>query len=88
MVGGGASTTLITAAYDACHTTSAALINGACCCLLKTTLSCQVTITTSDFQSKYINSVVNIVASGAQKLLKKLARQVVTVNDSQLGLET
>ena len=37
-----------------------------CCCLLQTTLSCQVTNTSNDFQSKHINSVVNVVASAAQ----------------------
>ena len=40
-----------------------------CCCLLQTTLSCQVTNTSNDFQSKN-NSVVNVVASGAQILSK------------------
>jgi len=39
-----------------------------CCCLLQTTLSCQVTNTSIDFRNKYINSVVSLVASGAQIL--------------------
>ena len=39
-----------------------------CCCLLQTTLSCQVTHTSIDFRNKYINSVVIVVASGAQIL--------------------
>jgi len=41
-----------------------------CCCLLQTTLSCQVTNTSIDFRSKYTNSVVSVVASGAQILSK------------------
>ena len=41
-----------------------------CCCLLQTTLSCQVTDTSIDFRSKYINSVVSVVTSGAQILSK------------------
>ena len=50
---------------------------------MQTTLSCQVANTSSDFQSKHIDSVVNILASGAQKLLK-VARHLY---DSQVGLE-
>ena len=38
------------------------------CCLLQTTLSCQVTNTSNDFESKHINSVVKFVGSGVQIL--------------------
>ena len=53
------------------------------CCLLQMTLSCQVTNTSRpiDFQSKYINSVVNVVASGAQ-ILSKIANACMTVSRS------
>jgi len=51
-----------------------------CCCLLQTTLSCQVTNTSYNFQSKYINSVVNVVASGTQILSKICQHTCMTVN--------
>jgi len=54
---------------------------GCRCCLLQTTLSCQVTNTSNDFQSKYINSVVSVVASGAQ-ILSKIANTCMTVSRS------